>query len=344
MDNQKEVFRTHSNYIRALAYLAGGGWTTRKQAYGRLYQRIMKSGSIPDKQNPNVNHEQVRRILENGWGTELLMTLGSSIIEDDELIRISNNWSAVQCYYVTYHAVQALAVAKGFPRPDSHPKTQKEFVAFWCHLSDELAPWTISVHADGYHNVPNLVTIDTNIHSWSSCTRTTSWSLACKALRTTRDDLVSEALRKRRESKRASNRRSWRDEELVRSGRGRRPRKDPRFPLPTLTQHEKQDVNARTRPTTIIHYLYRVRIKTNYEDSAMFTDGPEDEQVSDEIRNHLCLLSGTTLLLHEVQIAALVGKDRFLEWVHEWISQRLPDDFRSGLVERNIFHQRLCSD
>jgi hypothetical protein len=303
----------------------------------------MNNGSIPDKQNPNVNHDQVRRILENGWGTELLMALGGSIIEDDELIRVSNNWSAVQCYYVAYHAVQALALAKGFPRPDSHPKTQKEFADFWCHTSHELAPWTLSVHADGYHNVPNSVTINADIHSWASCDKTTSWSLACKALRTTRDDLVTDALRKRRETKRASNRRSWREEELLRTGQGRRLRKEPRFPLPRLTENEKREVNTRTRPTTMIDYLYRVRIKTNYEDSAMFTDGPEDAQVSNEIRNHLCLLAGTTLFLHEVQIAALVGKDQFLEWARQWISQKLPEGFQSGLVERNLLHQKLCT-
>ncbi len=242
-----------------------------------------------------------------------------------------------------YHAVQALALAKGLPRPDSHPKTQKEFAAFWSHLPEELSPWTLSVSADGYHNTPESVNIDNDIHSWSSCTRTNSWSLACKALRTTRDDLVSKALHDRRKNKRASKRRGWRDQELIRTGQSRRARKEPKFALPNLTRTEKQEVNARTRPATIIDYLYRVRIKTNYEDSAMFTDGPEDNQVSNEIRNHLCLLSGTTLFLHEVHIAALVGKDRFLDWTSEWISQKLPDGFQSGLVERNVIHQNLCT-
>ena len=344
MDNPIKVFLTHSNYIRAFAYLAASGWKTGPQAYAQLHQRIMNSGSIPDKQNPNVNHDQVRRILEHCWGTELLMNLGASIIEDDELVRISKTWSAVQCYYVEYHAVQALALAKGFPRPDSHPKTQKEFAAFWCHLSHELVPWALSFHADGNHNVPSSVTIDQDIHSWSFCTAETSWSLACKALRTTRDDLLSEALHKRRENKRASSRRSWRDEELIRRGRGRRPREEPRFPLPNLTQVEKQEVNRRTRPTTIIDYFYRVRIKTNYEDSAMFTDGPEDERASEEIRNHLCLLSGTTLFVHEVRIAALVGKDQFLEWARRWVSQKPPDGFQYGLVERNLLYQRVLTE
>ncbi len=38
------------------------------------------------------------------------------------------------------------------------------------------------------------------------------------------------------------------------------------------------------RPYTLLEYLYQLRLRCNYEDSAMFTDGPEMGGMSDEVR------------------------------------------------------------
>ena len=59
------------------------------------------------------------------------MKTGEVLINEDELIRVSNNWSVVQSYYIIYHSTQALAGARCFPRPTSHIKTQKIFSNLW---------------------------------------------------------------------------------------------------------------------------------------------------------------------------------------------------------------------
>ncbi len=343
MDKPQDVFRTHANYLRAFALLARGGITNRLQAYEDLCERVTAAGSMSAAPIPNTNHDQVRRILENGWGTELLIILGESIIKDDDLVRVSNNWSAVQCYYTAYHATQALVVATGQARAESHPKTQKQFASLWANRSYNIAPWTLGATSSGYRNIPTSINLDANIHSWTACTNITSWSLACKALKTTRQDAFPEALRKKRDSKRAANRKAWQEEEMARIRIGRKPGRGPTFKVPQLTDIEKQDAQNGVRPATLIDYLYRVRIKTNYEDSAMFTDGPEDGAVSNEIRNHLCVLSATTLLLHEMHIAPLVGKQRFIEWVRHWVADKLPRTLTAGLAERVGIHERLCA-
>ncbi len=80
-------------------------------------------------------------------------------------------------------------------------------------------------------------------------------------------------------------------------------------------------------------YLYRLRIKTNYEDSNMFTDGPDDKGSSISVRNALCIIAGGTLFLHELSISNLVGKPTFIRWAQNWAEKNLPAD-AGGLAKR----------
>lgn len=126
----QESFKTHANYLRAFAYLVQGGRLFGFAA-GDLADRIKASGIVTA--NPDiagVDLEQVMRSLSNAWGTEYLMDVAADVITDNELVALSNNWGMVQAYYAGYHAVQALAVAKKFPRPESHPKTQNLYHEF----------------------------------------------------------------------------------------------------------------------------------------------------------------------------------------------------------------------
>lgn len=339
----RESFRTHTNYLRAFAYLASRGNADRSGAFRSLRRRVEASGSLPDGRRADADIATVHNILRNAWGTELLLALGESVIEEDELVRLSNNWSVVQTYYVAYHATQALAVAKGFVRPDSHPKTQRQFTDFWAARPIEIAPWTLAATSGGFANIPASIQIDDGIHAWTACTHLTSWSLCCKALRTTRQDEVDAAFKRKREAKRRARRNAWRQEEDDRLRAGRRPRKEPTFRLPRLTPSEKANVESSVRPYTLIDYLYRLRIRTNYEDATMFTDGPEDDRSSVSVRSDLCLIASTTLFLHELYIAVLVGQERFRQWVDEWVNDNVPALVGGGLVERFDLLCDFCS-
>lgn len=161
----KGAFTTHANYFRALATEAGLGLLTSEEAALKgLALRIKGSASMQDRRAQSPDIAQVRRSLECAWGTELLLALSSHFIEDDEVIRLANNWAVVQAYYVGYHAVQALAAAKGFLRPATHPKTQRLYVDFWLKRPLDLSPWTLGASADGWANPPSGRNIDPGIH------------------------------------------------------------------------------------------------------------------------------------------------------------------------------------
>ena len=264
--SEEGAFLTHANYLRALAAEGGRSVSiSESRALVRLASRVHASPSMADARPASIDYDQVRRSLAIAWGTELLLALSGRFAVDDEVVRLSNNWAVVQLYYVVYHATQASAVAKGFPRPDSHPKTQNQYVSFWLKRRLDLAPWTLGADASGWCNCPAGKTIDPSIHHWSACSAATQLSLAAKAFRTTRGDAVDEALSRSRQRKRGDRRRAWLAEETARAAGGRGARREPTWTKPQLTAIERRAIDAKVPPHGLIHYLYRLRIKTNSE-------------------------------------------------------------------------------
>src|SRR3954468_14428334 len=108
--NHVERFRTHRNYLRAFALLTAPGLEQDpRRAYARLLARLQASGYIPKR--PSLPQPaEARRSLQNAWSTELLLALTHEHLTDDEVVRLSNNWAAIQTYYILYHATQAVHV------------------------------------------------------------------------------------------------------------------------------------------------------------------------------------------------------------------------------------------
>lgn len=321
-----ETFRTHHNYLRAFAMLCTTPYQSGvtllfikldKQLAG-LAPSIVSSPSMAPPANAKSDLAQTRSSLLNAWGTEMLLALGGQIASEEELLRLMNNWAVVQTYYVTYHAVQALLCARGQVRPESHPKTQAQFAAMWADRQLALPPWSLGAAYGGWKNPPTKG-IDDSINPWSNCDPHNCWNLAAKALRTTRDDAVAARMNDARDRKRGANRKAWREEEDARLAAGRKRRKEPTWGKPQLKAPEKQAVASKVRTFTLLDYLYRLRIKTNYEDAGMFIEGPEDEISSGQVHRDLTAIASCTLLLHELHIAHIVGKAKFLQWADAWL-------------------------
>lgn len=333
-------FKTHKNYLRSFAHMAGFSIkaTSKKPPLARLASDfIALSGykSIQGATSPNL--DQVRASLVNAWGTELLMWLGSKVATESELAGLTNNWGVVQAYYAIYHATQALAVAGGAARPNTHPKTQNIFVSSWVESSMKMPPWSLAVGADGPSNVPGDKLLDKSIHSWSACTDETCWSLCCKALRTTRKEHLPDALHKARQKKRVENKKAWVKEEADRIAQGKAPRVQPKFPLPQLTVTEKVLAIKSVRPHTMMDYLYRLRVKANYEDAQMFIEGPASEQDSREVNGDLRRIVASTMLVHELRIKQLVGKGLVEKFAKDWSAANVPSGENIGLAMRLDF-------
>lgn len=342
ISSQVESFRTHSNYIRALATLVRTDDLCHSDLpYSELAARIDRSGFLTQSSQTRVDNNQILSSLRNAWGTELLLDMGKHSIHDPELIKLSNNWSIVQAYYIVYHSAQAMGIAKGYQRPQSHNKTQGMFFSLLAGRNLVLEPWTLSYGLKGPINIPPHISIDEDIHNWSHCSSVSAWSLVCKAYRTTRDAKLEEALKAARTRKQSEKRKLLQKQEEGRIQLGKKPRKMPRVRLPQLTLEEKMLVNSKVSPITLIDYLFRLRIKTNYVDSSVFTDGPRDDEAPIRVRDDLGTIAGGSLLLAELMIIRAVTYDVFLSWINDWIRTNVPDNSAFAIRERLKLYSQM---
>ena len=340
-DGLEERFRVHARYIEGLAWVAGLTiGTTEARALRELKSGAAASGIVSDV-GTTTDFDEVRTRLRNAWGTELMLAMSSRWDIDEEFVRQTNTWGVVQAYYVGYHMTQALVVARGEPRPTSHQKTQNLFVTLWCGRRAVLGPWTLGYGRNGPCNAPATATIDRDIHGWSRCDRDSCWSLAAKAVRTTRDDKVKDSLRNKRVEKQRRRDREWDEEEARRLQAGRRARRNRPTSVPQLTRAEKTSVDQRVRDHSMLDYLYRLRVSANYEDSALFTEGPTEDFDSAVLNRHLRYLAASTSLVTELRVRKLVGKRRMLKWADDFIAHNIPARMTVGVAARRDLFSRV---
>jgi hypothetical protein len=227
-------------------------------------------------------------------------------------------------------------VAKGQPRPTSHPKTQRMFVDMWVSPPRDLSPWSLGASDGGYENLPTGHVVDEAVHPWAALDATSAIDLACKAFRTTRDDFITEEKKKEREKKQRALRKAWNEAETKRLAAGKKPRKSKTFPLPRLTPTEHAAVKSRTRPFGLLHYLYRLRIKAQYEDSTLFSEGPETTSDSLLAYQRLEQIVRSTLLLHELYIERIVGRAVIEPLVDDWIARQSSAPVNPLSARRNL--------
>ena len=335
-------FRTHSGYLAAFHYLcAGKRWQSPADYLPDLADRALQAyGSIKQVQS-NVDRSVVRSCLHRAWGTEAILCTTSALSQDSELVRIALAWGAIQTYYACYGAMQAVLVAEGKPRSEQHNATQKQVVELWAHRAFSLSPWSLAVTepgskgacSSGFLNGPGRA-LDLAIHTWASITPGQEWDRAGKALRTTREDRVKDAFSKERVAKQREKTRTWKAEEAARLAKGRKPRKLPTIALPQLSPSEKAACRSRVRPFTMLDYLYRLRIKANYIDDELFSQGPENDGMAMAFATRMEDIVGATLLVHELRLTKLLEPRWVLETVDNWLAKNAVPDARYGLLAR----------
>ena len=299
----QQVFHTHNNYLSAIKYVASSGNPEDStNALRQLASKVLDSGWVSEISKGDIEFSQIHKTLNNAWGIEALFKMENLLIKEDDLIRLSNNWCIMQTYYIYYYTTQALSVLEGYSKPKTHPQVQRTYLKLWSNKHWILTPWCISYNENGFHNLPPGVNVDDHIHSWKKVDDKTALNLYCKALRTTREEFIEEALIKRRQR-------------LARKGQTKTVR---------LTQKQKRQTHIRVRPTTLLSYLYRLKRKTAYEQSSILATGPENIYQSVEFRDNLSFIIDSALLLTELITLRTLGEDEFYSWCKDWEKYRAP--------------------
>lgn len=325
-------FRSHENYLCAFGSLAGFPYFSGKghQVLEKIANNV--KATFPKPNGPKqFDVDELAGCLNRAWGTELLLAMSMRFIGEDEMMRISNSWGCVQLYYVGYSSVQALVVASGQPRPASHPKTQDQSIAYWTNRQSGVAPFSFAAKPGSVSNRdPRAYAhgpgrdIDVGVHSWTTCDSNNCWDIAGLALRTTRQDAVDDKLAEARQKKIREKRKDWQTAEAARLAKGKPPRTTPNWKTAQLSPAEKAACEQNVRAYGWLDYLYRLRIKANYEEARMFTEGPDDDHTSAIVARNMIRFSTAVMIAHEVRIARTIGKTAFLDLARGWAATNNP--------------------
>ena len=334
-DDAEARFLSRKSYLEAFALIGGKSLATRNLTALKRVGVAADAAGITDAEPTSVDRGQVRKSLVNAWSTEVLLALpGQWADEEDEFIRLANTWGVVQAYYVGYHATQALVVAKGMTRPTNHGKTQQHYATLWADRPLVLSPWTFGTAHDGCRNLPTGEVIDPTIHPWSACTDQSAWSLAAKALASTRDVAVKDSHNNKRDAGQRERRRTWKETEDARLAAGKRARTMPLIRRPLLSAAEKSACDRRVRTYTLLDYFYRLRIGANYDEAAVFTDGPTNDSDSMLLHHRVTYLAAGMSFLAELRIRDLVGATRFYGWADAFVATSIPSGYLVGIAQR----------
>ena len=317
-------FRTHAACQSAFRALAlGGRANSRQRNLPDLAHRALTAyGTNIIARPPGTDFDSVRACVHRAWGTETILCVTVELSPGADLTRLALAWGSVQIYY---YAVLATLVAC---RPLGRPQVQPRALVAGSHRTGR-APGVCQ-------RLPQRAWSRTE-HECASMGRTSarrgvgsSWQGASFDQRRT----CQETMQKARDQKKRDRIRAWKDEEAKRLANSESPRKVPATPLPRLTPVEKQSAQRGVRPFTLLDYLFRLRIKANYIDVDVFSQGPETDHAAEAFALGMQDLVTTTLLVHELRLGKLLGPTWVLREANAWLAAHAGVPSWSGLSTR----------
>ncbi len=265
ISDTRAAIRTYSNYSAA--------WCLWTQTDCTPYEAQSRLEAFSQLQSSSrYNHESVRQHLLRGNLT-LKFIQSISIDERPDFAMISALWLSVQAYFAVHGFGMAFLSAKY--GAENLPKTHG---AFMREAAERIvrnlfpSPFSAILQNDykgckyAQSKLINISDDRMSIGSGFNIERpneTTRDAHIAQCLNTTRQILIYTKLEKERAKVRKSGKR-----------RG------------ILRKQKKVDIAHSIAPTTILNYLHRARIKSNYEDPTMYHEGSADaDAMLDLVRN-----------------------------------------------------------
>lgn len=290
------AIRTYYVYIKAFTIKTGD--------LDELKKRQDDLPAFKDLQrSKKIDFGQLKQSLYRGWLTLKALKL-LPVSDYPELATTANFWAPVQAYYAAHGLGMAALVALG----DNPPQNHRSFrAAATNQIVNRLLPYPFNIRCKGNPSEKKGVAV-----AFENCSvdvakvrKTSSLenpfysnqeALIAKALMTTRNRLLAEMFNDARRKK-------------IKKGKIRR----------NLPSSEKTQIAGKLHPTSIFDFLYRIRVRSNYDDPEMYIYGQGDEATAQNHYRNLLSLTGSLAAVLERIIEKQSGARLF---------QQLKDDFR----------------
>lgn len=240
----------------------------------------------------------VSRFMKNGWNTEYILNL--NLVEDAELARINNQWQPIQTYYAIYSIGEALSYLIDSHKAGSHKSCLKKLNYFI--VNKKITPWNLMFTGkigkeSNEHNPLNFPAGIIAPHNLARSSITPT-EMVFKCLKVEHKKRVNDDFHK-----------------------------------------EKGKYKYLFDPghTSLLNFLYRLRIKSNYEEIDLFLAEAPDNIII-EFGKNLAFICLYTLTLFEVAINRKIGKANFSDLVKEYLAI---NKYASGIKTRNDLYRSL---
>lgn len=247
----------------------------------------------------------LKRFLFIGWNTEYLCNLNND--REPEILKVNNHWKPIQAYYAVYSIGEALAHCIDGHNPESHAGCLKKLNTFLVEHA-KIEPWAFAYRGTrraGFQpiNLPS----DARVLNVLSRSAVRPVDMLASCLKAEHDNLIDEfKLRHLTKSEKAAGKRKQYKRDH-----------DPGY-------------------TTILDFLYRLRIKSSYKDVEIFIAEAPDDFIKG-FSDNLSFMVNSTALLFESIIARRIGYNN-LKLIAEEYKRIVPNegqlDKRLGLYER----------
>ena len=285
-------FLTYFNYLICLKDFIKENY----ENYQSLGQLIVNSNSFSRIQGGHCRDlSRVKRLMRNAWFTEVQLNLPK---EKPEFIAYSNHWAAIQLYYTCFLSLRGFFTASGSNVDKRHTATLST-ISSEIERRPALFQEPISLLCRGdpkksteeYLNLPSEVTIN-KISSLTSPERVSFYDSYCMLLRTTRNRQI------------LKNIKEWKDS----NDRSR------------ISSGERASCVNGLHSTTIFDVLYRLRMRSNYEDADLYLLNIEDQTNASDFLECLTTVTWHILFVLELIITRYLRKSVFGEIVSEFLN------------------------
>ncbi len=310
IDQQNFRYIAYLNYLLAAQRLVEHLYPTKSDLVKHLvnsrgYQRLTGY--------PTGDKGRVVELLHNSWFTQILL---EETRQYPTLIPLNSPWSLVQSYYAIFSIGRAYFLSQGRIVNPKHAETLSALAGdLEIPNSRFPMPWNCVYSGDPESNSLYLINapagkIITLTNPLCSPYTNDSWQHYGLFLKTTRKKQIKASID------------GWK-------AREKRVR---------ILKPERQTLLASLRPTSIFDALYRLRIRSNYQDIDSFAFGVSRFGLSDDdvTKFYDAILSFTdyTLLVFEVLIAKALGKHWLINEIDSFASSSFVLPKKQRLIDR----------
>lgn len=232
-----------------------------------------------------IDVESIKGTLFNGWNTESILRMNSILLNDKDNHFILQ-WSFPQSYYSLYMILISFFKINNEEYIVSHKGVRD---VFYKYISHNRYPSSVSVYCKGTlknKTFENLDFLEFKVEELLKTTRDID-------LKSKKDFEVNNKTSKFHKRKR-------------------------------LNESDWEEIDKNLTPTTLLDYLYRKRIKSNYKDIETYTMLNEYSTKSQQYLESIVFHFN---LINEIFICKIVGKNKFIKLYDEFIGGNSNHDF-----------------